>query len=208
MWGILETHQGVVWNPNDADASFTISNHGLTITGGGGSGGGSFVSARAKQKLQQNQKLYFEYTVNSTSQSYGIGIANANASLSTYIGGDNNGASYYSGGLWAYQGGQTSGMPDALTNDIWAFAIDAVNDKLWTRQNGGNWNNDVIGNQNPATNTGGFSCPSVFSAGLPIMLGFYSNNPTSEMITINCGTSAFSYTPPAGFYTIDAVATQ
>lgn len=38
------------------------------------------------------------------------------------------------------------------------FALDLDNHKIWGRVGtAGNWNNDVIGNQNPATNTGGLA---------------------------------------------------
>jgi hypothetical protein len=61
----------------------------------------------------------------------------------------------------------------------------------------GNWNNDVIGNQNPATNTGGFPCAGVFTSGTIYAAVFLGNTSVSQ--TINLGSSAFANTIPAGF---------
>lgn len=62
--------------------------------------------------------------------------------------------SNYCGG-W-YNGSAVFTLGSTTSNgDIISFAYIPSTKKVWVRKNGGEWNGDVIGNQNPATGTGG-----------------------------------------------------
>jgi hypothetical protein len=203
MLGFFEGHSPASWSQTDRDSTFT--NSGLTCTGGGG-GTGNYVSAMCGQKLAANQKIYFEIIVVSLNNG-GIGVGNPNESIGNYLGADTNGINLYFPSGWAYNGSVASTLltvPNA--GDIVSFAIDGIDSLIWARINGGNWNGDVIANQNPATVTGGFSCVGIFGAKY-MLIGMSSNN-TSESYTLIPGASAFSYTPPLGFRSPNSVATK
>jgi hypothetical protein len=191
--GLYELHQPHIWSSTDKDASYTVSNGGLTITGGGG-GSGSFVSARCTRRMAAYQKIYFECTLNAFPAGVGIGIANASAPLTSYIGSDTNGVSAFfpgpgSAGTWSYNGGQTGTLGSPAAGALICFAIFVLtgqaNALIWCRVGAtGQWNNDTIVNQNPALLAGGLAIPGVFSKG--VMIGISSNN-TSAQVTINPG---------------------
>lgn len=81
--------------------------------------------------------------------------------------------------------------------DTCCMAVDLTNSKIWFRTNGGNWNNDVIGNQNPATNTGGISLSSLTNA--PFFPAVSLLNLIGNSWTVNFGNTAYNQTPPSGF---------
>lgn len=127
-----------------------------------------------------------------------FGVGNASASLSTFLGGDANAAvmtgngdtscnSVSFGTGQGFNGTQTAGMAVRLTTKkIW----------FWNSATG-QWNADVIGNQNPATGTGGFDISTIASGPYFIVLDMWE---TASSYTLNAGGSAHVIgTPPTGF---------
>jgi hypothetical protein len=91
------------------------------------------------------------------------------------------------------------------SGDVIYQAIDLDNQKIWYSKNGGNWNNDILANQNPATNTGGISLSTLK---LPVVPGF-AGATIGDAATINNGDSAFGIAVPLGFtkgWTVDGLA--
>jgi hypothetical protein len=135
-----------------------------------------------------------------------IGIANANESLGNWVGESQNSVGWWWSTGQIYQNDATTttietGAPG--TADVMAFALDLTHSKLWIKNlsSGSGWNNDIIGNQNPATNTGGYSF-SGLNAG-PYFLA-QSFNDTGDYSVLNTGGSPFVGTPPAGFSAVGA----
>jgi hypothetical protein len=65
------------------------------------------------------------------------------------------------------------------------------------RVNNNGWNNDVIGNQNPATNTGGISTtgtPALYPA-----LVYRSDTADAMQVTGQFSSASWSFSAPAGF---------
>lgn len=138
-----------------------------------------------------------------------IGVANASAPLD-YASGSNVGypgaavggvgfqygfsASYYNGAGGTFG----SGAPALVTTMV---AIDFGNDKAWIwNPTTSKWNNDVIGNQNPATNTGGQSITALVGSGpLFPMLSFFYWPAGNNAATVNFGATSFSNSIPSGF---------
>lgn len=202
-FGFFETHKASTWNPSDKDASFTLSNNNLTITGGG-AGGSSFVSARATPFLRPAEKYYVEFVLLGNPGGLGVGFLDTGVSLASFAGSNTSGLSAFTGNRsWSYGGGGVAiCMPSTpVVNDVLCLALDGVNQVAYCRINGGNWNNS--GTANPATNTGGFSCPGLFA--LKYAICFVSNNVTASA-TLNAGSSAFSFTPPLGFHSPNSTA--
>jgi hypothetical protein len=80
-------------------------------------------------------------------------------------------------------------------------AFDPFSEKVWFRKNGGNWNNDVIGNQNPATNTGGISLATMSKTSFCAAWG----GSATASITAKFATASWTYTAPSGFLSIDDI---
>jgi hypothetical protein len=208
MLGFFESHNKTSWSQTNRDPSFT--NSGLTCISGGGATF-TYVSAFTAQKLPPNQKIYFEVILN-TYVDGGWGIGNQNALTTTFTGGDINGAGIYfnSGtGEWTYNGGvSATALGGVATGDNVSFAYDGINALMWARYNGGNWINDILANQNPATATGGLSIPGVYSGATYILIGMVSQTQTVQSYTLNAGSTAFVYTPPLGFRSPDSSAAK
>lgn len=178
------------WNPADKGSGITLSGGNLTATM---TANNNMVRGVAGKSVG---KWYFEArgaTLNNTSQ-FNVGIANSSAALSgNDLGEDTGGYGYRANGTMNNNNGTLSPAPAAYAESNWVcVAFDGDNNKLWVRNGSGNWNNQVIGSQNPATNTGGYAIAegTFFPA--------FSGN-SGDVCVANFGASAFTQTPPAGF---------
>lgn len=180
------------WNDSDRGPHITLTNNFLTATTS--SGGYDLVRSEGSTS---SGKYYWEITLDTspTGELIIIGIANSNESLSNFPGqsGDSVGYDPAIGGVW---GGGT--FPNSLgtiqtstTGDVIGLAWDFSNKLVWVRTNSGNWNNDVIGNQNPVSGTGGLSFSTINSG--PYFAAAGINTPGTAC------TANFSATPPSGF---------
>jgi hypothetical protein len=87
-----------------------------------------------------------------------------------------------------------------VNGSVIGIAFDPVSTKVWFRVGNGQWNNDVLANQNPATGVGGY----VVGAG-----GSQSPIVTSDVNGVfiyNSGDTAFANAAPAGFNAAPVVA--
>ena len=73
--------------------------------------------------------------------------------------------------------------------------------KFWGRVGSGNWNNDIIANQDPANGIGGVSFSSLSTLSVAAALG---TNIQNDAATFNMGATAFAQTMPSGFISWDA----
>lgn len=148
---------------------------------------------------------YFQVTIGSAiATSQQVGLVTRNFTFGTTLLG--NDTSNYSVG---YQSGGTVRINNAIAATIQTFAANAVIDVaynpiahlVWFRTNNGNWNNDVIGNQNPNGNVGGISTAAVTGPLYPAWgAGATGNNATAIF------TSGFTNTAPTGYITVDTLA--
>jgi SPRY domain/BNR repeat-like domain len=183
---------------------------GVTVSGGNLIGTATVTggSVRATAGIKLNTKKYFEVLVNSATAGTGnteVGIAAANyimTSASTV--GGSGGYEAPSIGYWTDNGVYfDTGSPIAhlttfQSGDNIGVAVDRVNHKIWFRKNGGNWNNAVIGSQNPANNTGGYDISSLNKLGINLLypaIGLFS----SEHSTCKFASSSWTYGAPTGF---------
>ena len=171
----------------------------------------------AANNFVSSGKLYCEYNRTAASGTYsndapwGVGLVWGSVGHGvsgegnvTYPGHDLGEVGYFGQAGHVYgQGNQTlATLATYAVGDTIGQAVDFSNKKIWWQKNGGNWNNDVIGNQNPATNTGGVSLSSVIISGYTYApcVGLNSTAATGlGSITCNFGATAFTYTPPSGF---------
>lgn len=145
-------------------------------------------------------------TANASTGSYGV----ANTSLAmqgTAVGGDANGTGYNpiaggaSGNSVFNSGSNILGVGTVNQGTIVMLCINSARTKFWVYSPvSANWNGDVIGNQNPATNTGGVTVPS---GTLYWAMSFFEVLGATN-ITWNFGATSFSNTLPSGFCSQDA----
>jgi hypothetical protein len=161
------------------------------------SGSGNWAATKAKPSRSAGL-LHLEFTVVSTpSVNLVVGLVNGTfdsvgtlqqpgAITTQGFGYQSSGTTYGCGGL---------SMPSLAAGDTVAIEVDFTHSKAWMQSSSnGKWNNDVIGNQNPATNTGGFSISTISGALFPCASVFGTGFST----TLN-GEGAFVVTPSSGF---------
>lgn len=138
-----------------------------------------------------------------------VGFANGSWNVNgTYIlGADANSIGIRMDGSYFVGGGAIGGGPNGFwaayntpqPGDIIDVAIDITADLMWIRRNGGAWNPNIGGTQNPATDTGGISIAAVtgalFVAGAAAEVG--------DSITANYGATSFNYSAPSGYTSWD-----
>jgi hypothetical protein len=200
FWGPLGT---IVVNtthldPAHSGSGMTLSNGNLTVSDvGGGSSRNAFGTVAKSTGL-----LYDEITVNASALNAIIGIANNSVSVnSAFPGQDLNGIGWINDGRIFINGAVVTTIASWTTGSIVARAVDLTHGKIWFGIISGStitWNNDVLANQNPATNTGGIPL-STLNAGpyYPVLSSFSFGTQYTE----NFGASAYSNITlvPSGF---------
>ncbi len=174
----------------------TLSNGNLTFTHSNG------LASTARSLSQKNSgKWYFEITVGTMPGANDcVGVAKSAAVDANLIFSGQHGLlSFQAGGVFSNDASTGLSIGSISTGGtVVCFAIDLDNDKGWIRNGaGGNWLGQVIGSQNPATNTGGGSLSNYSATTMAPFVGF--DTIVGGAYTANFGASAFSGTPPSGF---------
>lgn len=126
-----------------------------------------------------------------------VGFANSVSDWNSYLGNaNNNSAACNSAGQVFLNNSVVTTIATFTTGDTVCMAVDFTNSRAWWRVNGGNWNNDVISNQNPATNVGGVNI-STLNAG-PYFAGVTIGS-SADTSTFDFGVPAYAQAPPSGF---------
>lgn len=185
-----------VWNPDDKQANWVLSNGNLT----GFNNTGVTTSLMRGTLARSTGKYYFELTADTigSASSYVIGLANASETLVNKVGGvgsnsigiEADGSVFFNNSAVVVGGGYAAGSHPAVAVDLTAkrawFWSPAVS----------KWNNDA--SANPATGVGGLDISSISPAALyPAFSTFGGSG--AQQGTANFGATAFSLTIPAGF---------
>lgn len=160
------TASGTTWDPaysaTNPNSNLTYSTDLQTVTGAGITG---FSSTRSNT-TQLLQKNYFRTTFNGLTNNMLIGVALGSA-VPTLPAGSTGSLGYNpsNGTVGLNNIGVIATIGTAVSGDNIDTAIDAINGKAWFRvvHGGvaGGWNNDVVANQNPSTNTGGLNVAAI-----------------------------------------------
>lgn len=184
------------WNPGAKGGNITLSNGNLTIT----STTTSFGAVRGI--ASHSTGFYYYEVVVSASTNIGLiifGIGNASTNLNSFAGSDNNSIGYGGDGkIWLNGANPVAAIQTHAVGDTVAVATDETHTKMWFKNvtTASGWNNDILANQNPATNTGGISF-STMAAGPWFPAA--SIDTSGDVLTANFGATAYSQTPPSGF---------
>jgi hypothetical protein len=189
-----------VWNPKSGFASEYLQvDSSFGTIAQRAAGGGNWTAGKASV-FQSSGLLHVEFRFSGGTPGTNVvaGLVNAafdsvgsliypGQSTSTGIGCRGDGTTYGMGGL---------AMPTFAFGDVLAIEIDFTHGKAWmASSSNGLWNNDVLTNQNPATNTGGV----VFAVtGALVPAGSFFTTTGGINLILNAAGS-FTVTPSSGF---------
>src|SRR5215472_115774 len=205
-WGGGGVGATTTWNPADKGAHITLSANNLLATMAAGSAGDEGVrSTTSKSSGKWVYEMGYNFPGGAVSDT-GCGIANGSATFPGLGGNGNLGAMLFmgaSGPLYVntfhYGSPVNSNWTSAAMTTMWA--LDVGNNKLWfATSNNGLWNNDVLANQNPATNTGGINLTTPAGVTGPYYAAcVITAGNTGQAFSVNFGQSAFVNAVPSGF---------
>jgi hypothetical protein len=178
-------------NPADkADATITLSNGNLTVTGGDS----NFKSVRAVGSASTGKK-FFSVISDLLPGYLMVGFSQSTFSLTATVGFTATSAAYWMNDTtYANSADVGGGIGNGAGNGtVWDIAVDIDAKKMWVRKNGGNWGNN--GAWNPATGVGGSDISTLTGAIYPTV-GFFTE---STQATCNFGATSYTYAAPSGF---------
>jgi hypothetical protein len=191
----------VTWNSSDKSANILLSGGNLTVACSTNTD-----NAVRGTRAGATGKLYFEASYNTTltGADTAVGIATAAAVLTSVGSSASNAAlAYFDAGGAIWYNGSSAGKSLGGTQtggDVVCVAVDMTNKKIWFRRNAGLWNN-TAGND-PATNTGGISISSLFTANAAYPIA--TVNSSTPLVATNFGASSFAQAIPSGFLSWNA----
>jgi hypothetical protein len=182
-----------------------MSASGMALSGGNltatATAAASVGAARACSGL-----TYFQVTLGSSiGTAQLVGLVNRSFAFgTTLLGADgaNNSVGYKSSdGTVKINNATAATIQTSAANAVIDVAYNPSTQKIWFRTNNGNWNNDVIANQNPVGSVGGISTAAVRGALYPAWGAAATGNNATAVFT-----SGFTNTPPTGYITVDTLA--
>jgi hypothetical protein len=131
----------------------------------------------------------------------GIGVANHSLDLGNYTGSDTNSVGFYDNGeVWGEGSLISSSVPSFQTaGAVLDVAVDRINDKVYLRVNGGNWNNDPTAD--PSTATGGIDISYIAGTVYPAISPWRSASAADQLV-IN---TQAQYAVPQGFQFVNGL---
>jgi hypothetical protein len=199
----------LTWSTTAKNAHALLSNGNLTVTTDGTVS--TEISGRADDGcgILASQRIYVEFNINGfngTGNKRAVGIANATL---TYPNGAQLGfdANLSCGGYGSTGIFINSAQPGSLvftnfgTGDVVGMAVDTNSNLIWFRTNGGQWNGDVIGNQNPAVGSqvGGASISAITGTLFPAYTVWDAAGTMDQYTLVISG---FGTAAPTGFSSI------
>lgn len=155
-------------------------------------------------------KFYWEVVINAGGNC-GVGIGNTStlAQNGNYVGKGTDTMGWYANGSVLNNNAVFATIATYThVNSLLCQALDltSATKKWWGRVGAaGNWNNDVIGNQNPATGTGGFTVPAGILAAAVVPGADLVDNTTPDTVIGNFSSNSWVGLAPSGFGPFDPV---
>jgi hypothetical protein len=151
----------VTWSTTNKNARVTLSS-GNTIATADATG--VQQPGRTDTQITGSQLIYLELGISQFDPGTQAVLGFGNASMSFAdnatpgFGAATDLGWFHGGTVWS-NGAQVATWASYGSGDALGFAFNMAVGKVWGRVNTGNWNNDVIGNQNPVGNVGGLTIP-------------------------------------------------
>lgn len=168
-----------------ASDSLILSNGNLTAVGNPG-GTRTWGSCRSTLAWNSGKHFFEAKAIQVGSGAMVVGVGNTTTDGRQPGDGTSQSAGWWSGG------GNPSGAPTFVANDVIGVACDAglASPKVWFYKNG------VILSGDPVAGTGGFS---LTGSPAPPVYPYIWCNGTTDQWTLNFGATAFAFTPPTGY---------
>jgi hypothetical protein len=196
-YNVITATASAVFDPQNSNRvpGLTFSNGNLTVT--------NQATTTGLYALTDGSgtKFYFEIVVNNSALpntfDIAIGVTSTFFNSGGFLGHPTD-IGYFGNGTVNFNNTQidSAALSYGIGDNI-GVAVDLANNKIWFRKNGGQWNHDILANQNPATNTGGYNITGI---GTPVF--GVVNFPTSDVgqqATGKFATASWTYTNPTGF---------
>lgn len=194
------------WDAAHTNVANLLSNNYLTAT----HSGSSALSATFGVNSNTTGKSYWEVVMSCVAAndecSAGIGNISSSTADGAYLGSATNTIGWFpNSGQVFNNGGSVNTWAPWANGARLCFARDltSATKKIWGRVGNGNWNNDVIGNQNPATGTGGLIIPAGVLAAAVVPGVQFNSATTPDRAVASFATASWAFSPPAGFGTDD-----
>jgi hypothetical protein len=165
---VVEIMDFSAWDPYDANAAQTFSNHDLTTT----TGSAPATSDNVRSSFPRASGKYV-FGINLGTATVGIGVGNASSALSGFSSADSMAFFNFSGAAnWELQGAGLNTLGDGTllpTSTQGWVAVDTTGHLAWIKFSGGHWNNDA--SANPDTGAGGISFSGLSGPYFPVFSG-------------------------------------
>lgn len=194
------------WNPSQTCADITLSGSNLiaTKTVSNGTNGAVYAATSVT-----TGRYYWEIVaVGGASIGGGIGNISTSVGRGQYTGVGADSIGWFPSGQVLNNNALSATWATFASGNTLGFAMDLSSNKLWGRVGAaGNWNNDVIGNQNPAVGSqiGGFAIPAGVLAAA-VVPGGNTFATSSDVVTGVFASGSWIGTAPSGFGPFDAAA--
>lgn len=183
------------FDSNTKGAAVTLSGSNLVATVTSGTG-----SVMTNNKI--SGLVYWEMTLGDTlSGSSAIGFANWNHVNTSLIGTTSNSVGYNKDGTVKMNNVTITTIMTYTALDRIGVAVDYVRQLVWFRKNNGDWNNDVIANQNPVGAVGGISFANIPASTLSIAWG----GSATSSVTVTYASGSWVDTAPTGYLSNDTL---
>ncbi len=184
----------VTWDPVNISVNLSLSNGNLTVTSSSSVG-----NKHTRATVSQSSGTYYnEIQVNAAplgTSGWGIGLLNSSEIFTNYLGQTNNSIGWFGDGQVFLNNTSIITIQTFAAGDTLSMATNVSLQLVWFRTNGGNWNNDILANQNPATNTGGISFAAITGS-------VYPGNEVEDngdIGTVNFGATSYAESVPTGY---------
>lgn len=196
------------WNTADAGSNLTFSPDLLTVTSTSSSGScvRSTVSWVGGSGASNSSYIRYQELSFSNTGLCGMGISNQGEPTSDYLGGTSHGVGYYSNSHVAIQATDVVNYATFSAPITVGMVTRFANQKAWWTLDGVTFNDDVITNQNPIANIGGFDI-GFYSAGGGVfgdssswadVYAALGSLASGNSATANFGATPFVYNPLFG----------
>jgi hypothetical protein len=189
------------------DTNFKSS--GITLSGGSLTATVTSGTSNVGADHRVSGLTFFEMAIGaSLTGSVCVGLVNNgfNTASGTLLGVDANSIGYKNDGTVRINNVLLTTIATYAATNVIGVAINPQLELIWFRVGAGGWNNDILANQDPASNIGGINLATLPCAGLRPAFGGTTVTPNQSATATF--TSGFANTPPSGYITIDTVASN
>lgn len=197
----------ITWSATHKNARVTLSGANLVATA---DATGVEEPGRADTPITASQKIYLEIGVTQFDPApntlVGFGVAgmgfadNATPGFDSFL----TFGCFHSGAAFL-NSIQVASLSAFAQGDRVGLAFNNALRLAWLRTNAGNWNNDILANQNPATNTGGLSYAGMTGDIFPVY-SVYGDASLPGILTGFLTAASFANPAPSGYAAYDAPA--